>query len=437
MLGVHSLLAQGPLTPPGAPAPTMKTLDQVEPRIDVQNAPSSAVTTSNANYHYIINQPGSYYLSANIGVTKTHGIQINAAGVTLDLNGFEIARSSGTGGNGIEIVASAPRASVHNGSIRSFAYGIRSLFLITSPRGSLFRDITVSNCTTYGIYAGEGAVLEGCRAVGNSGTASLHGDPGSTFINCTAVSNSATSAIDAGAGSTLSNCTAYFNSGTAGIKTGDGSSLSNCAANLNTVQRAIHAGNGCSLTNCSASNNTGIYGIASGTGCALLNCSAYSNIGNAGNPGGIQVGNHSTAVQCTSSFNTNTGSQAAAGFYLFSFTTIRNSSACENQGNGIELFGDSVVEGNVVEANGEAGIYFAGLRNRIVGNSATNNGTGIFTNFSGNFIARNTVSGNTNNWSVASGNVILVISATTAGSVIGNSGGAAPGSTDPNANFTY
>ena len=31
--------AQGPLTPPGAPAPTMKTLAQVEPRIAITNAP--------------------------------------------------------------------------------------------------------------------------------------------------------------------------------------------------------------------------------------------------------------------------------------------------------------------------------------------------------------------------------------------------------------
>src|SRR6478672_4455539 len=61
---------QGSLTPPpGTPAPTMKTLDQVdthidvkgEKRIDLQNAPAAAVTTTDANYHFIINQPGSYY----------------------------------------------------------------------------------------------------------------------------------------------------------------------------------------------------------------------------------------------------------------------------------------------------------------------------------------------------------------------------------------
>src|SRR2546423_776646 len=84
-----SIFAQGSLTPPGAPAPTMKALDEIEPRINLQASPAPAsVDTTNANYHFIINQPGSYYLSANLGVTKLNGIKINSQGVTLDLNGF-------------------------------------------------------------------------------------------------------------------------------------------------------------------------------------------------------------------------------------------------------------------------------------------------------------------------------------------------------------
>src|SRR6476646_3866759 len=55
-----SAFPQGSLTPPGPPAPTMKKLDEVEPRTNLQATPAPAgVDTSNADYHFIINQPGS------------------------------------------------------------------------------------------------------------------------------------------------------------------------------------------------------------------------------------------------------------------------------------------------------------------------------------------------------------------------------------------
>src|SRR5438477_8899008 len=139
-----SAFPQGSLTPPGAPAPTMKRLDEVEPRANLQATPAPAgVDTSNANYHFIINQPGSYYLSANLAVTKTNGIQVNAEGVTLDLNGFQISRSTGSGGYGLEIVATSHRASIRNGSIKGLAYGVAG-----GSRACAFRDLSVSGCTS-------------------------------------------------------------------------------------------------------------------------------------------------------------------------------------------------------------------------------------------------------------------------------------------------
>ncbi|MBS0657316.1 MAG: hypothetical protein JSR82_03595 [Verrucomicrobia bacterium] len=101
-----ALLAQGPLTPPGAPAPTMKSLDQVEAR-----TPVSGATTISAS--------GSYYLTGNIIVATGTAITIAADNVTLDLNGFTISSTSASiSGVGIAVSGGRKSVTVRNGHIR-------------------------------------------------------------------------------------------------------------------------------------------------------------------------------------------------------------------------------------------------------------------------------------------------------------------------------
>src|ERR1017187_7412814 len=78
-LQLATLHAQGSLTPPGAPAPTMKSLDQIEPRIAITNLPLT------------ISQPGSYYFTANLDYTNGTAIHVTTNNVTIDLNGFTLS----------------------------------------------------------------------------------------------------------------------------------------------------------------------------------------------------------------------------------------------------------------------------------------------------------------------------------------------------------
>ncbi len=203
---------QGSLTPPGAPAATMKTLSQLDAAIvdvntDVANVDSAVADVATAiglaeprtplvvgspgvsigaSGTITITQSGSYYLTENLTVTSGDGITINASGVTVDLQGFTIRSTLATAANeGIDINGSS--VSIFNGHIVSgvlydsgasgdqytgsgFAYGIyaSSSYYI----GIRIRDLSVSGCNLNGIYtAGTDSLVESCtvKTVGGYG----------------------------------------------------------------------------------------------------------------------------------------------------------------------------------------------------------------------------------------------------------------------------
>jgi parallel beta-helix repeat protein len=137
------LLAQGSLTPPGAPAPTMKSLDQIEPR-----TPVDAVHTPAAGFgEFAITNPGSYYLTTNIiGVTSKYGIEIMTNHVTLDLNGFALL-GGGDGAAGIYISSSANDVTVRNGMISGWGDGADS-----AAPDTVLEHLKIVGCTGSAIY---------------------------------------------------------------------------------------------------------------------------------------------------------------------------------------------------------------------------------------------------------------------------------------------
>lgn len=159
--------AQGSLTPPGAPAPTMKTLDQVEARTPVD----TAHTPGDADSLFVISQPGSYYLTGSItGVAAKHGIKITASYVTLDLNGFSLTAAAGSL-TGIHVPSATPGLSVSNGVISGWGQnGVGA----TTAADSMYDRLRVSGNGAAGAgYSGltcqSGCMVTDCSFENNTG----------------------------------------------------------------------------------------------------------------------------------------------------------------------------------------------------------------------------------------------------------------------------
>lgn len=243
----------GPLDPPAGPvAPAYKTLTEIEPRIAI----NATNTPGDSDSLYRIVQPGSYYLAGNItGVVGKHGIEIAAAGVTIDLAGFELRGVSGMGAfDGIRVSVNVPGISILNGTVRD--WGDDGLDLGSgSAINSRIDGVRASGNADVGILGGHAATVRSCAAQNNGGTG-IEVSSGGAVIECTAYDN-AGDGIDGGAGSTVVECTAFSNGGD-GIVVSLGSTVRGCTARFS-VGDGIQASSQCIITGnvCSFSGDGG------------------------------------------------------------------------------------------------------------------------------------------------------------------------------------
>ena len=369
-----NLNAQGALTPPGAPAPMMKSLAQIEPRTPISSVP------------FTISVPGSYYLTTNLVQNgSAGGIIISANDVTLDLGGFTI-RGNGSGSFVIGIFAyNATNVAVHSGKVIGWS---GCGFASAGAKNILARDLAALG-NLLGIYLT---------------------DPSSVIESCVVQTN-ATTGLSLGDAGVIRNCSAGGNGGNGVQLIGSGGVLENSQANNNGGTGIALLGSGCVVSHCTAIQNNGD-GITAPDGNRISDTTVNFNKGN-----GIAATFNCAITRCYLDGNTSNGISASAR------SEVRDNFCTGNLGAGIFIqpnqfaFGGTRVENNHI-VGGVLGIQVAGPGHFIVRNTVTGTSGSSYV--------------------ISSNNIVGVIIAPPKSLAInGATGGAGVGTTDPAANFSF
>ncbi|MFG0274145.1 MAG: right-handed parallel beta-helix repeat-containing protein [Phycisphaerales bacterium] len=405
-LALPGVASAGELTPPGAPGPSMKTLEEVEPRIAI----NAVNTPGDADSAWRITKSGHYYLTQSYLVlgfpSATHGIEIAASDVTIDLNGFTIRGLSGalsgirTDAPGFENLV------IRNGTIRNFSQSGIDLRTNESSHATLI-EVRLLDNGLRGAYLGDDARAIRCRfeANGSDGLAAGHR---ATVEDCAVVQNGG-HGVDLGWTSTVRS--SIFESNGAfpagrSIRVGDGSIVASARVTNATVV-AVAAGSRSLVT------DTVVLGAGDD---------------------GIRAGAASIVENCVVTF------ASATGITVGESCIVRENIVSNSGFVGILPGTRTTVSGNRVTFSDDAGISVAGDATRLEGNEVFGNDIGIRA-----LGARSLVTGNivgdsaSTNWSISPGNLvgpIIDLRFPGGGAISGNSSAGNLTTVDPHANFT-
>ncbi|MHC4575393.1 MAG: right-handed parallel beta-helix repeat-containing protein, partial [Planctomycetota bacterium] len=221
LLALSVVTHAGSLEPSAPPGPTMKTLDEVEPRVPIRAS----------DLPLTITEPNSYYLVEDVGFVSTAtAITIECNDVTIDLMGYTLKGPDSGTGSGIYMNGRS-NVEVCNGTVRDFYRGIRE----QSSSGEQHRVINVRVMSNeYGgiFLMGYGHLVKDCTAQEN-GYYGIYAKYGSTVTGNTCYDNGY-DGIYAPYGCTVTGNTAYEN-GLSGIYAYTGCTVTGNTVSYNTV----------------------------------------------------------------------------------------------------------------------------------------------------------------------------------------------------------